>query len=156
MLLTAAIRIQHVSAIESALKQHAGSSHATEPGPVPGHYLTLCFPKSTRQTFSLSPIFPAAPGDAHVRAGGTAGLGIPARALLGAAVARPTAPTQEEGRSITLGMEIPPLQLEGFTPRFTEVSMVSVICFCKYVYGGFLHSTNPVRTSNNPQSQLIK
>lgn len=113
------------------------------------------FPKAPGRHFP-HPAAPAAPGDARVRAGGTAGLGIPATALPGTAVARPTTPTQEEGRSITLGIEIPPLQLEGFTPQFTEVSMASVICFCKYVYGGFLHSTNPVRTSNNPQSQLIK
>lgn len=89
-----------------------------EPGPVPGHYLILCFPKRTRQTFSPS-FRPESTGRCPREGWWSCG----SQQELSQEQPWPIPPWRpgEEGRSVTLGKEIPPGQGGGFNPRFTEV-----------------------------------
>lgn len=124
-----------------------------EPGPVPGHYLILCFPERTRQTFSPS-FRPESTGRCPREGWWSCG----SQQELSQEQPWPIPPWRpgEEGRSVTLGKEIPPGQGGGFNPRFTEVSMSYAICFCKYVQRSFLPTTDPLRAYSRTWRQLTK
>lgn len=121
--LTAAIRIRHVSAIKSVLKQRAGSSHATG---TQSRARALSHPLFSQKY--EADVFPLLQPREH--------QWMPARGLVRRGSCRsrrdlsqeqpwPIPPCQpgEEGRSVTLRKEIPPLQRGGFNPWFTETSM---------------------------------
>lgn len=89
--LTAAVRIQHVSAIKSALKQHAGSSHATG--------TRSCARALSHPLFSRkdeADVLPLLSPREHraMPARGLVELRISARAFPGAAVAHPAVATR--------------------------------------------------------------
>lgn len=105
-----------------------------EPSLVPGHYLILCFPKSTRQTFS--PSFSPESTSGCLREDWFDGGAGGSRRDLSQEQPWPIPPCQpgEEGRSVALRKEIPPLQRGGFNPWFTETSVAYAMLLQRRVW----------------------